>query len=74
VPVALVPIIAARSARCATGWAAGTPYGYFPTLGTSKWNSDYVPEAGAEATSWTITLVDNGGGTFTATISAYYLS
>jgi len=56
-----------------TGYVAGTytgsPYGYFPTLGTSQWNSDYN---GALATSWTITLVDDLNGTFTANIAAIY--
>lgn len=52
------------------GWGFLPPYN-FDGYGNAAWGSDYD---GAVATSWTITSVDNGDGTFTWTIVAYYAS
>jgi hypothetical protein len=68
-----------------TGYVAGTYTGtvggYFPCAdgilppyGDVIWNSDYTPEAAACATAWTITATDNGNGTFTFGITAFYSS
>lgn len=61
-----------------TGYVAGTytgsPVGTLPPFGSVVWNSDSPAEAGAQATSWTITITDNGDGTFTADIRAFYSS
>lgn len=58
-----------------TGYLAGTytgaPVGAFPPYGSITWLSDFN---GALATTWTITMTDNGDGTFTANIVAYYAS
>ena len=52
------------------GTYSGDPTGNFPPYGTILgWFSDYD---GAIATHWTITISDNGDGTFTADIVAYY--
>ncbi len=51
------------------GFLAGSPFG----AGT-EWASDFVGEHGAVATSWTIVETDNGDGTFTLDIVAYYAS
>ncbi|MHB8380657.1 MAG: hypothetical protein ACYDB2_12240 [Acidimicrobiales bacterium] len=47
--------------------------GYFPVaaLGLKSWLSDYYP-APTEATSWTVKSVNNGNGTFTWNVTAYY--
>jgi len=46
--------------------------GTLPPFGPVQWVSDYT--GGATATSWTITMVNNLDGTFTANIVAYYAS
>lgn len=51
------------------GFLAGSAFG----AGT-EWGSDFAGEAGATATSWTIVETDNGDGTFTLDIVAYYSS
>jgi hypothetical protein len=51
-------------APCADGNL--TPYG------DVIWNSDYAPLNGECSNGWTITETDNGNGTFTAAISAFY--
>ena len=56
-----------------TGYVAGTysgsPLGFLPWYGISDWISDYD---GTIASSWTITVTENGDGTFTFDIVAYY--
>lgn len=56
-----------------TGYTAGkyqgNPTGMNPWGFVSGWRSDYN---GVAATSWKITMVDNGDGTFTSHIVAYY--
>ena len=57
-----------------TGYVAGTysgsPLGFFPPVGIdADWISDYD---GTIASSWTFTVTDNGDGTFTIDIVAYY--
>lgn len=56
-----------------TGYVAGTysgsPFGNFPPYGSIYWQSDFN---GARASSWTIRLAANGGGTFTAHIVSLY--
>jgi hypothetical protein len=56
-----------------TGYVAGTysgsPFGFLPWYGISDWISDYD---GAIASSWMITVTENGDGTFTLDIVAYY--
>jgi hypothetical protein len=60
-----------------TGFVAGTytsgtgGWGNLPPFGSVQWTSDFNS---AIATSWTITIVDNGNGVFTADIVAYYSS
>ncbi len=49
------------------GFVAGSIFG----AGT-EWSSDFAGELGAIATSWTIIESDNGDGTFTLDIVAYY--
>jgi hypothetical protein len=51
------------------GFLAGSPFG----AGT-LWSSDFSGENGAVATSWTMVESDNGDGTFTLDIVAYYSS
>jgi hypothetical protein len=51
------------------GFLAGSPFG----AGT-EWASDFTGENGAVATSWTIVETDNGDGTFTLDILAFYSS
>ena len=48
------------------GFLAGSPFG-----ANTEWNSDFN---GNLATSWTITEIDNGDGTFTVEILAFYAS
>jgi hypothetical protein len=59
-----------------TGYVAGSysgaPVGNFPPFGAVVWNSDYPPTLGLQATSWTMTVVENGNGIFTDTILALY--
>jgi hypothetical protein len=57
-----------------TGTSANGGVGTLPPYDSIVWNSDSPLESGAQATSWTITIVDNLDGTFTATIVAYYSS
>jgi hypothetical protein len=62
-----------------TGYVAGTytstdgSWGILPPFGSTGWITDY---SGGNlylyASSWTITMVDNLNGTFTANIVAYY--
>ena len=47
----------------------GSNWGYFPPLGCSYWLSDYN---GATASRWTNVVTDNGDGTFTEDVVAYY--
>ena len=59
----------------AAGTYSGNPWGYYPTFGTAEWLSDSSSgsmSVGLIATSWTATFVDNGNGTFTEYIVAYY--
>jgi len=51
------------------GFLAGSPFG----AGT-EWSSDFAGENGAVAMSWTIVETDNGDGTFTLDILAFYNS
>ncbi len=51
------------------GFVAGSPFGV-----NTMWNSDFAGENGAVATSWTIVESDNGDGTFTLEILAFYKS
>jgi hypothetical protein len=59
-----------------TGYVAGTytgePGGFFPPLGPITWLSDFAPLAGEQANRWTLSVTDNGDGTFTVEGSAYY--
>jgi hypothetical protein len=52
-----------------TGPVAGSPFG-----ASTAWFSDFAGESGAMATSWTIVESDNGDGTFTLDILAFYTS
>jgi hypothetical protein len=52
-----------------TGFLAGSVFG----TGT-EWASDFKGEASAIAMTWTIVETDNGDGTFTLDIVAYYSS
>jgi hypothetical protein len=59
------------------GTYSGSPSG--PLAGSvfganTEWGSDSPLENGAAAISWTITLIDNGDGTWTVDILAYYAS
>jgi hypothetical protein len=58
-----------------TGFVAGTyTTGMaLPPFGVG-WSSDYPPEAGALAISYTITETNNGNGTWTVSITAFYSS
>lgn len=61
----------------AAGSYSGSPRG--PLAGSvfganTEWGSDSPLENGAAATSWTITLIDNGDGSWTVDILAYYSS
>jgi hypothetical protein len=51
--------------------ASGFGWGNLPPFGVTAWASDYNA---VWATSWTITMVNNLDGTFTAKIVAYYAS
>jgi hypothetical protein len=51
------------------GFLAGSPFG----AGT-EWSSDFAGENGALATSWTMVETNNGDGTFTLDILAFYSS
>ncbi len=52
------------------GTYQGNPTGPLPPYSSdATWHSDFD---GSPATSWKITMVDNGNGTFTAYIVAYY--
>jgi hypothetical protein len=51
------------------GFLAGSPFG-----AATEWSSDFKGENGAVATSWTMVETDNGDGTFTLDIVAYYSS
>ena len=57
------------------GTYSGDPWGFYPTYGNAEWQSDSSSPSmsyGLIATSWTATFVDNGNGTFTDYIVAYY--
>lgn len=51
------------------GTFSGSPYGAFFSRPNSRWASDYDQQI---ATQWTMTVTDNGNGTFTAQILAFY--
>jgi hypothetical protein len=51
------------------GFLAGSPFG-----AATEWSSDFIDEKGAVAISWTMVETDNGDGTFTLDIVAYYSS
>jgi hypothetical protein len=58
-----------------SGFVAGTYTGNYPITGytANGWQSDFPGTFyGTQATSWTITETDNGNGTFTVELSAYY--
>lgn len=59
------------------GTYSGSPRGFLPGVpfgANTGWGSDSPLENGAAAISWTITLTDNGDGTWTVDILAYYAS
>jgi hypothetical protein len=66
-----------------TGYVAGTYTGTLgayapcadgnvPPIGDALWNSDYPPILGLCSNGWTIIETDNGNGTFTVAITAFY--
>jgi len=55
------------------GTYSGSPKGFFAGEGSNVyWKSDF--DGTSRATSWTTTVVDNGDGTFTDQIVAYYIA
>ncbi|SRR6266540_773947 len=62
-------LVSGNTAGYVAGTYTGSPYGNFPPYGTVGWQSDFDA---ALASSWTLTITDNGDGTFTVEIVAYY--
>jgi hypothetical protein len=63
--------ITGNTAGYVAGTYSGNPLGTLPPIGVGNvaWFSDFN---GVQAASWTITIVDNLNGTFTANILAFY--
>lgn len=54
------------------GTYSGNPTGAFPPFGSFGWFSDWPALNGEQASSWTVTISDNGDGTVALEAIAYY--
>jgi uncharacterized protein YcfJ len=62
-------LISGNTVGFVAGTYVGNPNANVPPFGVTGWFSDYN---GAVATSFTATIVNNGDGTFTQYLTAYY--
>ena len=62
-------LVTGNTAGYQAGTYSGSPSGFFPPYGIVFWQSDFN---GVIATSWTETVTDNGDGTFTVDVLAFY--
>jgi hypothetical protein len=62
-------LISGNTAGFVAGTYVGKPTANIPPFGDTQWFSDYN---GVEATSFTATILNNGDGTFSLYITAYY--